>query len=344
MLIAHVNVARDYRGGERQTELLMRELDSCGITQRLVARRGGKLARRIGETGIEVRQVSGQLPGVVSATRGADLVHIHEGRSIYAGYVRHLLSNTPYIATRRVTNPIGNHGFAHRAYRTAGRVVAITPQVADVVRAFDSAVTLGVIPSSSSRLEVDTEAARAIRSGIPGGFVVGHVSALDNDQKAQDTVIAAARILEKDHPEVHFLLVGGGRDEAMLRRLAAGLGNLSFAGFVDNVGDYLAAIDLLILPSRREGMGSILLDAMEHSLPVVATNVGGVPHVVKDGANGFLIDVDSPDQLAEKIVLLKSDPGRCAALGANGRQVAAAYTPERMAAAYLELYRSVLEA
>jgi glycosyltransferase involved in cell wall biosynthesis len=343
MLIAHVNVAKDYRGGERQTELLMRELAALGIRQRLIARRGRMLARRIKENGFEVREVSGHLPGVVMATRGADLVHVHEGRSVYAAYLRHRMSRTPYVATRRVTNPIGDHYFAHRAYCAAARVVAIAPQVADVVRDFNPRVRLSVILSSSSGLESNPEQARAIRRGAGDGFIVGHIGALDNDQKAQDTIIAAARMLESSHPDIHFLLVGGGKDEAMLRELASGLSNLSFAGFVTNVGDFLAALDILVLPSRREGMGSILFDAMDHSLPIVATPVGGVPRIVFEDQNGYLIDVDEPVQLAERIVRLRSDPALRERLGATGRRMACGHTPPAMADAYLKVYESILE-
>ena len=343
MLIAHINVARDYRGGERQAELLMRELQARGVRQRLVGRRGSMLAKRMKEAGIDVREVSGLLPGVVRATRGVDLVQVHEGRSVYAAYVRHLISGTPYVATRRVNNPIGEHRMAHRAYRAAARVVAVAPQVADVVRDFDSEVKLSVILSSSSGLTADPEEARAIRQRAGEGFIVGHVGALDNDQKAQDTIIAAARILERTHSDIRFILVGGGKDEPMLRRLAAGLTNLSFVGFVSNVGDYLAAFDTFILPSRREGIGSILFDAMEHSLPVVVTPVGGVPRIVFEDQNGFLIDVDRPEQLADRIARLRADPELRQRMGATGRQMAVGHTPPDMADAYLKIYESILQ-
>lgn len=342
MLIAHINVAKDYRGGERQTELLMRELATLGVRQRLIARRGTMLARRIKDAGLEVREVSGHLQGVLMATRRADLIHVHEGRSVYAAYLRHRMSRTPYIATRRVTNSISDHYFAHRAYCAAARVVAITPQVAEVVREFDPNVKLNVILSSSSALESNPETVRAIRNSAGDGFIVGHIGALDNDQKAQDIIIAVARMLESSYPDVHFLLVGGGKDERMLRRLAEGLHNLSFAGFVTNVGDFLAALDIFVLPSRREGMGSILLDAMEHSLPVVATLVGGIPRIVLEGQNGFLIDVDRPDQLADAILRLRSDPALKESMGRTGRQMAVGHTPPQMAEAYLKVYLSVL--
>lgn len=343
MRIAHVNVARHYRGGERQTELLIRELAGRGIDQMLVARVGGPLARRIASAGIEVRQVRGHLPGVVRALRDVDLVHVHEGRSIYAAWLRYRLSGTPYIATRRVNNPIGRHRMAHRAYRSAACVAAVAPQVADIVRQFDPAIRTTVILSSSSGLEVDPGEVEAIRGRIGGEYIVGHVGALDNDQKAQDTIIEAARQLEASHPTVRFVLVGGGGDEAMLRQLAEGLDNLSFTGFVDNVGDYLGAFDVFVLPSRREGIGSILFDAMAESLPLIVTPVGGVPRIVREGENGIIIDVERPDQLAAAILRLKENPAYAAQLGRVGRRMAANHTPPLMAQSYIELYRSILK-
>jgi len=343
MHVIHVNVAKNYRGGERQTELLMTELHGRGVEQSLVGRRGSPLSQRIAAAGIEVRPVKGHLPGVVKALRGADVVHVHEGRSVYAAWLNNILRGTPYVATRRVNNPIRDHALAHRAYRGASCVAAVAPQVADVVRAFDPAIRTTVIMSASSGLKADPATAQAIRERAGNGFIVGHVGALDNDQKAQDVIIATARELSGTHPDIHFLLVGGGEDEEMLRSLASDLPNLSFTGFVDNVGDYLRAFDIFILPSRREGIGSILFDAMEQGLPLIATPVGGVPRIVHEGVNGVLIDVDNPGQLVAAILKLKLDPRFRARLGVASRHIAVNHTPPQMAQSYLEIYLSIIE-
>ena len=128
-----------------------------------------------------------------------------------------------------------------------------------------------------------------------------------------------------------------------LRSAAAGLSNLTFTGFVDNVGDYLAAFDVFILPSNREGIGSILLDAMEQGLPVVASRVGGVPDIVHDRENGLLIDPASPAQLRDAILHARARSRTCAsAYGQRGREFAKDFTGEAMCRKYLALYESVL--
>jgi glycosyltransferase involved in cell wall biosynthesis len=340
--IVHVNTARGFRGGERQTELLIRGLATCNVRQALVARRDGPLAARVRRLAIEVREVGGDVLSVTRATRGASLVHVHEGRSVYAAYLRSLLSGTPYVVTRRVNNAIRDHWFAHKAYARAACVAAVAPQVAEIVRAYDPAITVRVVHSGSSGFDVDAAQTGMIRAELKGKLVVGHVGALDNDQKGQEHIIAVAREIEHSHPDVHFMLVGGGEDEAMLKAAAAGLTNLTFTGFVDNVGDFLAAFDVFILPSNREGIGSILFDAMEQSLPVVASRVGGVPDIVRHGTNGLLIDPASPAQLRDALLLLRAAPALRRAFGERGREFAKDFTAEAMWRKYLALYESLL--
>jgi glycosyltransferase involved in cell wall biosynthesis len=340
--ICHINVARGYRGGERQTELLIRELAERGVSQALVCRRGAPLSQRLRDVAVEIREVSGNPIGVFAATRGVDLLHVHEGRSVYSAYVRARWSGTPYIITRRVNNPIRDHRWAHRTYRSASWVAAVAPQVAEIVRQFDPAIQVTVIHSGSSSLRVDPRNVAAIRERFAGKFVVGHVGALDNAQKGQEYIIAVARMFAVSEPDIHFCLVGGGSDEGMLRELAAGLDNLTFIGFVDNVGDYLAAFDVFILPSNREGIGSILFDAMERRLPIVASRVGGVPDIVHDGLNGYLIEAGKADQLRDAILRLRRNPDVCHAFGEYGVSVARQFTAATMCEKYLELYREVL--
>lgn len=341
--VAHVNVARGFRGGERQTELLIRGL-AGRVEQVLVARRGQPLAERVRGLPIDVRLVAGHAPGVAAALGGVDIVHVHEGRSVYAAYLRRCLGGPPYIATRRVDNPIRRHRLAYRAYRGAARIVAVAAQIGNVVREFDPGLAVDVIHSSTSGFSVDAERAAAIRRAFGAEIVVGNVAALDSAQKAQEHLIEVARRMRATHPHVHFVLVGGGRDEAMLKEAARGLDNLSFTGFVENVGDYLAAFDIFALSSRREGIAGILLDAMEQRLPIVATRVGGVPEIVRDGVNGLLIDPERPDQLHDAIARLAASPELRRRLGDEGPRIAANFTTDVMCGKYLDLYREIVSA
>ncbi len=342
MRIAHINLAKGYRGGERQAELLIRALQELGQEQVLIARPDRPLSSRLGDAGIEIRRCTGLL-SAFRATRGVDVVHSHEGRGVYAAWLRNEVSGTPYIITRRVNNPLGDSWLTRRAYTRAASVASVAADVARIVEALDDRISSCVIHSSSSGLPVDPESAKSIRDRFPGKWIIGNVGALDNGQKGQEYIIEVARRLASSHPELQFLLVGGGNDEAMLREMADGLGNVAFTGWVDNVGDHLAAFDLFILPSNKEGIGGILLDAMDRALPIIATRVGGLPEIVKDGENGILIEPRSPDQLEAAILRLYDDPDVRRSMGARGREFSRDFTAGRMAQQYLELYRQATQ-
>ena len=338
VLIAHINLAKGYRGGERQAELLIRALGELGQEQVLIARANCPLAERLADAGIEIRQCSGLL-AAFRATRRADVVHSHEGRGVYAAWLRNEISGTPYIITRRVNNPLGDSWLPRRAYTRAAFVASVAADVARIVQEFDERIKSCVIHSSSSGLPVDPANVKSIRDRFPGKWIVGNVGALDNAQKGQEYIIEVARRLQSSRPELQFLLVGGGDDEAMLRDLAGDLDNVSFTGWVDNVGDHLAAFDLFILPSNKEGIGGILLDAMDRALPIIASRVGGLPEIVEDGQNGLLIDPRQPDQLEQAILRLYDDPDLRRTMGARGREFSRDFTAAAMAERYLDLYR-----
>ncbi|SVB68171.1 uncharacterized protein METZ01_LOCUS221025, partial [marine metagenome] len=125
---------------------------------------------------------------------------------------------------------------------------------------------------------------------------------------------------------------------------AEGLKNLAFTGFVDNVSDYLAALDVFILPSNKEGLGSVLLDAMHHRLPVIASSVGGVPEIVHDGENGILIDPGQPTQLKEAILRLSKAPELRRQFGDKGQRLAKNFSASVMCKKYLALYQAAVDA
>ena len=339
--IAHINLARGYRGGERQTELLIRGLAGTEIKQVLVARGNSPLVQRLADVEVEIREVEG-LVSSVRATRGVDIVHSHEGRGVYAAWIRSVLSGTPYIITRRVNNPLGSGFITHAAYRRAAFVASVAKNISGLMQQYDKNICARTVHSSASGLTADRETSLSIRDEFPGKWLVGNIAALDNQQKGQEYVISVARSLQYSHRDIQFLLVGAGDDEAMLRETATDLPNLVFTGFVENVADYLAAFDLFILPSNKEGIGSILIDAMEQGLPIVASRVGGVPEIVHDSDNGLLIEAGATDQLQEAILHLHGDADLCRTMGDRGRQFARELTAEVMCGKYLALYKEAL--
>lgn len=340
-VLCHVNLARGYRGGERQTELLIRELARYVPRQRLIVRAGAPLGPRLADLpGLSVVSVGGKI-GAVGASRGAALVHAHETAGAQVALLRHWLGAGPYLITRRVDKVPKTDPFTHAMYRGASLTVALSRAIEELMLRYDSSLAVRRIPDAHSDLPADADAAARIRARYPGKFIVGHVAEIDFAHKGQLCLLDAAAALRRSAPDLHFVLVGTGRDEQRAKEFAADLPNVSFAGWVDNVGDYLSAFDLFVLPSEHEGLGSILLDAMHFSLPIVATDVGGIPDVIVAGKNGLLVPPNDATALYEAISALYADPARRAAMADANKDAARAYHPSMMAARYLDIYREL---
>lgn len=340
--LTHLNLSRGFRGGERQTELLIRGLAALGWTQRLVARRGEPLAERCRDVaGLSIAEAYGGVPGAFLALRGAGLVHSHEGRGVQAAWLNGLVRGVPYVITRRVQKGPTTSALNRRMYRSAAAVVAISDAIRAALARLEARLPVSVIPSAGSSLPVNWATAEKLRAAFGGDFVAGHVGALDDSHKGQLQIIALARCWRTERPGVRFVLVGAGRDEARLRAAADGLDNLYFAGEVATVGDYLAAFDLFLYPSRHEGLGSVLIDALEAGLPVVATAVGGIPEIIRDGENGMLFQPDDAAAFEAAVAGFEGDPALRARVAAANRLRAREFSAATMTGRYARLYRDV---
>ena len=343
MRVVHVNLARGYRGGERQTELLIRALAATDVPQALWGRTGEPLLERLRDVPrLDCLALNPPYLGALPASRGGDVLHAHEAKAAHVAHAVHRLRGRPYLITRRVPNLPKAGRWTRAVYRHAARVVAISTAVSDVLRAWEPQVKPVRIPSAASLQTPDPLRVAALRAAHPGPLRIGQVGALVDHHKGQRVLFEALR-LTPALAQCPVLLIGAGEDEAALRREAHDLPQVVFTGFVDNVADHLAALDLFVFPSREEGLGSVLIDAMAQGLPIVASRVGGIPELIEDGQTGLLVPPGDAPALAAALTRLVADAELRARLGAAARQAAAAYTPEAMAAAYAALYHDIAQ-
>lgn len=199
------------------------------------------------------------------------------------------------------------------------------------------------IPDASGNLGFDRKTVDDIRERFGHGFIVGHVGELDDSHKGQHQIIAVARRLRAELPELSCVLVGSGRDEAGLKQAAADCPNVYFTGQVENVDDYLSAFDAFLYPSRHEGLGSILLDALVFELQFVATDVGGIPEIIEDGANGFLYGADDIEALSAATRAFCRDKDLRQRISLENSRKAEKFSPEQMTRRYVEVYKRLIE-
>jgi glycosyltransferase involved in cell wall biosynthesis len=239
------------------------------------------------------------------------------------------------------------------AHTTA--LIAVGPQVRDDLVALGVApadrfavIRLGIELEERVRPSEDGRAETRRYLGVADDrFVVGWVGRM-TAVKRTDDVLAAFKRLRDGGVEASLCMVGDGPDRERLERRAAELGVIRdtlFLGYQEDVAPFYAAFDTLVLPSANEGTPVSVIEALAAETPVVATRVGGVPDVVRDGEEGFLVDTGATDELAERLTRLARDPKLRQRLGRSGRdRVLKRYAVERLLDDVDRLYRELLAA
>jgi glycosyltransferase involved in cell wall biosynthesis len=180
----------------------------------------------------------------------------------------------------------------------------------------------------------------------PGDVVVGHIAKFDV-QKAQDDLAAAIPLVLEKCPRAKFLFVGDGPLRPQIENQVIRLGverQVVFTGYRDDVAMLLKTIDVVVLPSRWEGLPLILLEAMACRRPIVASRVTGNVDVVVDGVTGFLVPSGAPPALAERIIQLLQDARLCDELGRRGRErLEKEFSLERMVGQTRAVYQDLLD-
>ncbi|MCP4607487.1 MAG: glycosyltransferase family 4 protein [Planctomycetes bacterium] len=160
-------------------------------------------------------------------------------------------------------------------------------------------------------------------------------------------LIEAMQIITQKNRSIKLLLAGDGPEEESLKELVRQLNLDACVDFLgqlpyNDVPRYMAASDLFVLPSLSEGFPNVGLEAMASGLPVVATNVRGLSEIIEDGENGFLVEPEKPDQIAEKVLSLLEDDGLRHKISGNNREKAKSYSWARVAERVEEIYQSHL--
>ncbi len=176
--------------------------------------------------------------------------------------------------------------------------------------------------------------------------VVGTVAHL-SPEKGLTFLVKAAEMIPDVRSRMRFVIVGDGQcrkeleEEVRARDLQS---SFQFLGFQTRVAEHLRSFDIFVLPSLSEGLSSAILIAMASCLPVVATDVGGIPELIRDGENGLLVSPMDPGGLARALERLARDPEERGRMGQAGRKlVEAQFTLERKIAETEQLCATMLQ-
>jgi len=284
-----------------------------------------------------------------------NVVHVNSAKAGGLGALAARIAGVPLIiftahgwefnAPRNMFSKIGIAFFSWFTVLLAHRTIAVSESIRHDVRWWPfvmhrmSVIVLGIAcPPMLSR----EEARAALAPHAVGHYWIGMMSELNSTKRVEDAIRAFSIIMPK-HPEAVLIVLGEGNERHTLERLIGEShlrNHVSLLGFKNNAPSLLKAFDLFLHTSISEALGYAILEAGCAKLPVVATQVGGIPEIIPDNDHGLLVPPRNPEALAAAIESLMSDPRRASELGARlHARVEHSFSKQKMLSQTLAFYR-----
>lgn len=281
-----------------------------------------------------------------------DLMHVHSGHAHAISVWSGILGNkAPIILSRRVDFPVKANALSRLKYNYSGikRVICVSDKIKEVVSESLERPELCVTVHSGidlNRFPVKSKAGMLHREfNIPQHYtLIGNVSAIA-PHKDYCTFVDTAAQIAAQRPETAFFIVGDGplRQDIEVYVSQKGLQKqVYFTGFRKDIPKLMPELDLMLITSETEGLGTTVLDAFACHTPVVATAAGGIPEMVIDGETGMLAPIKSPEALAAKCLQVLQQPELREKLVRNAALKVQEFSKEQTARKTLEVYKEVL--
>jgi len=359
MKIVHVETGRHFYGGAQQVIWLIEGLAARGIENLLVCTPDSEIDKIARGASIPVRNLScsGDVDfkfawrlAKLAGSEKPDVVHCHSRRGAdFLGGHALALRGVPAVLSRRVDHTEPGL-LAKWRYRPFRKVIAISENIAAVLE--DGGLDPERLVIIRSAVDADrinaTPDCHAFRKEFEiddGDFVIAMVAQLI-PRKGHRFLFDVIPNLRDTYPNIRVLLFGDGPLDAKLKALAATLnlyGTVQFAGFREDLDDYLGCIDLLVHPAVREGLGVAMLKAAAAGVPVLAFDTAGSQEAVVHGHTGVLVATRDVATLQKAIAVLIDETAMRLEFGKAGRQrMKDDFSVEGMVERHIELYTSVI--
>ena len=322
--VLHIATALSWRGGEQQAAYLIEELKGA-VDTFVLCSLGSKMEAYCREN--EINHFTQAKKGSIDFSyakkvknvcqeNSIDLIHVHDAHahtfSILAASIYG--NNTPIILSRRVDFPIKNNVFSRYKYNhkqikkilcvsdTIKRITATGINDLSKLETVYSGIDLKKFQPSTGILRKELKISEDV-------FLIGNTSALA-DHKDYFTFLDVAEKVVASHPNCHFVVMGDGpmKDEILAFAAAKKLNHrVTFTGFRTDIPEVLAELDLFLITSKTEGLGTSILDAFACKVPVVGTAGGGIIELVENEKTGLLCEVKNVQQLVGAVERIMSD-------------------------------------
>ena len=353
-----VDLETAWRGGQNQALLLLKGLYERGHAAELIASEGSALGARAAERGICVHFVSRKIQRWAAARKirevmsdgRIDVVHANEAHAVTAAWLARAHRRAPFVISRRVGYPLGKNWISRAKYAAASKIVANSQWVAD--QAANSGAQrekLAVVYEGTEippKFTAEKRATARQRWNVADDEpLLGCVGVLLPD-KGQEWLIRSLAELRKEFRSAKLLLAGDGVCRPQLETLARELGvadAVIFAGFVKDVENVYAALDVFLLPSFFEALNNSLLAAMAYEIPSIAFNRGALGEIIENGKSGLLVSGPDVAEICGAIETILSNGALGKSLAEAGRKrVEENFSAERMVDEMIRVYEEVL--
>lgn len=319
MKILHVSSEPSWRGGEQQLAYLYEELEKKGIQQVILCATNSSMEKYCIErqwnyytetkkSGIAIR-FSGRIKSLCKKLE-IDVVHTHDAHSHTFAIIAAVVfgNNTPLVVSRRVDFPVSKSKsslfkYNHKAVR---KIVCVSDKIKEITAkditdktkliTIHSGIDLSKFEGTYRKGKLRTEL------GLTNQTLIGNTSALA-DHKDYFTFLDTAKLINQSISDSYFVIIGVGPLEAEIKSYAKSLKleNISFTGFRTDIPEILEDLDVFLITSKTEGLGTSILDAFACNVPVVATAAGGIPEIVIDKRSGLLAPIKNAKLLADQV-------------------------------------------
>lgn len=347
--IVHIDSGRSWRGGQRQVYLLAKGLRERGHEPLVIAPANSPLLQKARAAGLAATAVSTRAEWDVLAAKRIrsrlrawrpDIVHAHDARShTIAILALGTSTKIPLIVTRRVA-------FAPRLARVKyGRRVTHFIAISEAVK--KAMITAGVAPEKidvvySGVAEPRIAARRDWRAelGWPDDTIVCGVVGAMTGEKGIELLRGIIGHLPPSVAGKCGIVFLGAND---VGQLPATNVRVHWAGFVDEIADAMAGLDMLWHPATSEGLGTSVLDALALGVVPVAFATGGLSETIENGESGYLVPVGDLKGFASAVADLAQNAELRARMGLNGRKRARAFSDVSMIENNIAVYYRILE-
>ncbi|MAY82666.1 MAG: glycosyl transferase [Flavobacteriales bacterium] len=357
--ILHISTAKSWRGGEQQLAYLLEELQTecqnfvfCSEGSEMQAHCEKKAYPHLAaKKRFSVDPAFAMAIKKYCDEQNIQLIHTHDSHAHSLAIIAAtLFGNTvPIVVSRRVDFPIQKSLFSQYKYnhslvkkilcvsKEIMRITALGIKELDKLQTVYSGVDLNKFSADSGKLRRELDIPKET-------FLIGNTSAIA-DHKDYFTFIDTAEKSLKEDPSLLFLIIGKGPMEneiASYLRLKSLGDSVRMIGFRNDIPEILAELDLFMITSKTEGLGTSIIDAFAAGVPVLATEAGGIPELVENEKTGLLCDVGDSNSLSESLARLKNDAQLRQKLIAEAAEKVKKFSKAQTAQDTLAVYRELL--